>query len=99
MVNKLNWRQQSRLGPWWLLLGTASDEALVCDLSTALAAPQAELREQLWLGKDEFLSCCRSVEHRQGCFLGCWQITERAFHNPVLPRCQQGEVKEFKVDN
>lgn len=43
MVNKLNWRQLSRLGPWWMLLGTASDEALMSDLNTALGASSQSL--------------------------------------------------------
>lgn len=57
MVNKLNWRQQSRLGPWWLLLGTASDEAPMCDPNTALIASDPEFGKRLCLAKDEFLRC------------------------------------------
>lgn len=56
MVNKLNWRQQCRLGPWWLLLGTASDEALMCDPNTALKSLDLEFGKQLCLRKDEFLA-------------------------------------------
>lgn len=57
MVNKLNWRQQSRLGPWWMLLGTASDEALMCDLNIAPIASDSELGKRLWLDKDKFSRC------------------------------------------
>lgn len=57
MVNELNWRQQSRLRPWWVLLGMVSDEALMCDPTTALRASDSEFGKRLWLEQEKLLRC------------------------------------------